>query len=653
MLEFKAKNMYDNIETSEILKNAASVWKYLRKQGGLSTKTYDADLVEELKFKLTLSSQGNLEDLLENINTEDFVRAFFQTVQPYAEMMSDLLRMFETAGAKQTNKNLAISFNFNQNHPELKFDLSHFRSWLETWERVLGIYLANQWNYDTIWKLNSALHESNDEDVNNSDLKGWLNQYMKEGTWPDFQLHALISGESDLDKILTRVWQVWNEVVAESSKYGRERRILREMAFKPQESSSNTDSGSLQKNQLGWVPEFLGRIDSDHWAASLAKGAYLKAERISKLPSEARLEEAAKLRNKLEDIFKAVSKVEVQRDTLVQHLQEFLQLPLWKHRYELYSIWIVTQILDALKSHSIRIHQVNGTLKFSFSGTHFATVDNFEPRLHIWTELRSPLENPIGEGRKQSIQPDYSLVIDPVTSPESSVFVVECKQYLRASSKNFSAALSDYARGRPNAHIVLVNYSSVNQNILNRVDATVRDRTSLIGMMRPGSISAQEFKTLVQQSLTKTYVHRSTRHTFSSFAEIESITLNWGNILRDLDLHLRIDTSSDTYNVCYSNKGNKTTKPWAYLNEDIQSGDGTETIKMAQWVKGKYHFAVRNYSGETPLSSCGATITITSSKQRLKLQCPDDGEGKWWSVLILDSNTNQFEVINKIVESPW
>jgi len=648
--------MHDNnIEISEMLTSATSVWKYLRKQGGLKTESYDTDLVEELKSKLTLSSQDNLENLLENISAEDFVMAFFQTVQPYAEMMSDLLRMFETAGAKQTNRNLAISFNFNQNYPELKFDLSHFRSWIETWERVLGIYLANQWNYNTIWMLNSALRENNDEDVNDSKLKSWLNQYMRERIWPDFQLHAPISGESDLDKALTRVWQVWNEVVTESSKYGKERRILREIAFdKPQKSSSDTDSGSLQKTQLGWDPEFLGRIDSDHWAASLAKGAYLKTEKISRLSSEERLEEAAKLRNKLEDVFKSVSKIEVQRDTLVQHLREFLQLPLWRHRYELYSIWVVTQILDSLKKYSVRIHQVNGTLKFSFSGTHFATIDDFEPRLHIWTELRSPLEKPIGEGRKQSIQPDYSLIMDPVTSPESSVFVVECKHYLRASVKNFSAALSDYARGRPNAHIVLVNYGSANQNILDRVDATVRNRTSLIGMMHPGSISAQEeFKDLVQQSLAKIYGHRDITHTFSNFAEIESITLTWDDIPRDLDLHLRIDTSSDSYNIDYSNKGNKISLPWAYLNQDIQSGNGTEIIKIVKWLKGRYHFAVYNYTGEISLSNCSATITIASSKQSLKLQCPDDGEGRWWSVMIIDNNTNEIEVINKIVDSPW
>jgi hypothetical protein len=34
--------------------------------------------------------------------------------------------MFERAGAKKTNQNIAISFDFEHDIPELKFDLSYF-----------------------------------------------------------------------------------------------------------------------------------------------------------------------------------------------------------------------------------------------------------------------------------------------------------------------------------------------------------------------------------------------------------------------------------------------------------------------------------------------------------------------------------------------
>jgi len=645
--------MHKDIEVSELLQSASDVWKFLKKQGGLDTNLYDDDLEEELRIRLEISNQSSFKDDLENTSTEDFIVAFFQTVQPYAEMMTDLLCMFEKAGAKQTNKNIAISFDFGQDIPDLKFDLSYFRQCVETWKRVSGIYLANKWDSDTIWSLNRVLRENN-ENTRNPNLKKWLDQYLKEKIWPDIQLPSPCSGNLDLDKTLAKVWRVWNEVVAESSKYGKERNILRDIWFRRQDNLSEIEQEILQDEQDRWSAKFLAQIDSDHWSASLANGAYLKVERISKLDPQIKLHEATRLREELENVFIQISKVEIEGETLVQELQDFLQLPLWKYRYELYSVWIATQILDSLETYSIRIHQADGTLKFSFSGTHFATVDDFEPRLHIWTELRSPLKNPIGRGRSKSIQPDYSLVIDPITSPESSLLVVECKQYSKASAKNFSSALTDYAKGRPNAHVILVNYGTANQKILDKVDPKVRNRTHLIGMMRPNSIESQtEFKKLIKDILPQSETFSKDQPVLNSLIKGGKATLTWENTPQDLDLHLRVKTITDTYSICYSNKGSMTTNPWATLHEDIRSGNGVEIIEIAKWVKGKYYFAVHNYSGDSSLSTCHVTFTIANGEQELQFKCPSCGKGKWWSVLIIDTSINQWEVINKIVESPW
>jgi hypothetical protein len=486
----------------ELLKSASDVWRFLKKQGGLNTKVYDSELEEELKCNLLIPSSSTLEKGLETISTEDFVVAFFQAVQPYAVMMSDLVAMFEEAGAKQTNKNINISFDFGKAIPELKFDLSHFKNWVETWQHVLGTYLTSEWNDNTIWELLSVLRE-NDEAIANPILNKWLDQYLQQGVWSEVHLPVPRSGNSDLDKTLAKVWKVWSEVVLESAKYGRERSMLRNINSLEFDKLPENLQRDRFRDRIRWSPRFLAKIDQDNWSAGLAKGVYIKAEKISRLEPQEKLKEATKLRDEIESVFSKVPTVEVEGEILAQDLQEFLQLPLWRYRHELYSIWISTQILNSLEGHSIRVHHVDGKLNFSFSGTHFATVDDVEPRLHIWTELRSPLEDPVGKCRTKAIQPDYSLVIDPITSPESSVVVVECKQYKRGSSKNFSDALSDYARGRPNAHVILVNYGTANQDILDRVHPAVRHRTSLISLMRPGSISSQnEFKGLVKDLLS-------------------------------------------------------------------------------------------------------------------------------------------------------
>lgn len=212
----------------QLLNSASDIWNFLETKGGLEIGLYDAELVGELRNKLGLPSTGDFGTLLGSISNEDFIVAFFQTVQPYVKMMSDLLCMFEKAGANQTNRNLDISFDFKKDLPKLELNLSNFKQWVQIWEKVSGIYLVNQWNLRKIWKLNDALRERRDN-LQSEMLQNWLQQYDidKKGIWPDFPLPIPCSGDPDLDKTLAKVWRIWNEIVTESSKYGKQRKIGR------------------------------------------------------------------------------------------------------------------------------------------------------------------------------------------------------------------------------------------------------------------------------------------------------------------------------------------------------------------------------------------------------------------------------------------
>lgn len=124
-----------------------------------------------------------------------------------------------------------------------------------------------------------------------------------------------------------------------------------------------------------------------------------------------------------------------------------------------------TQIHESLRDCEPRVHTYDDELLFSFSGVHLATFDSVEPRLHLFTEMRSSIENPIGKGRKANIQPDYRILPDPVTRPEGTKHVVEVKQYLSPKYRSFGNAMVDYAAGCPNAEIVLVNYGRLTNTI--------------------------------------------------------------------------------------------------------------------------------------------------------------------------------------------
>ncbi|MEW5871477.1 MAG: hypothetical protein AB1894_19545 [Chloroflexota bacterium] len=599
---------------ASLLDNVKKVWESIKTEAGLDFERYDNNIIFDLQNRLALDPNNDIGDELEkkNISIEDLIVAFFQIIQPFSEMMSDLLAMFEKAGAKRTDRNLAIEFDFGRELPNLKFDIEHFRDWLSVWRKVSGYFDVNLWNFNTIWQLNGIFSEQTPQYYDER-VKSWIDKYRRERIWPDDLLPAPRSGIPELDLWLGKAWMVWTNIVTESKKYGRDRNILRRLGLETTEIPAEILPNS--QDSL-WSPNMLASIDSDHWAESFASGAYSKTERLSQMTRTERQKYAGELQASLEETFSAIPKGKVKGETLVSELIDFLNLPAWKQRHELYSAWISTQIINAIEAMGIevRIHQVGGKLVFSFSGTHLATA-NMLPHLHIWAELRSHLENPVGKSRKMAIQPDYSLITDPISNPDASILEVECKQYLRPSRKNFAEAITDYARGRPNARVILVNYGPADQLILQSVDSRVRDRAHIIGEMRPSSPEAQRnFRNLVQKSISERYKNIVQQTKETSIPGV--IRLEWGAKPSDLDLLLKILHRGETHLVSFQNKGSTMQLPWAMLKEDIRSGYGPEEIEISRWLPGKYSIAVRNYS-KSPSIATGNAQLIFAKGNRL------------------------------------
>jgi hypothetical protein len=649
--------MTNKISVSPLFTDSALIWSHLKDHGGIDTKSYDADLEQDLRSHLSLPTEGALNDLLRSVPVpvESFLFAFFRAIQPYAQMMSDLLRMFEKAGATQTNNNLAVRFDFGKESPELSFDLTHFRQWNEVWSKVAGAFQANMWDYETIWALNGAVR-TNTRQVMDPTAQRWITQYYEMKVWPDIALQSPGFGVSELDAAIQRAWRVWATVVSESMRVSRKREELHEyIRYRDGDRHGDQDRpASIQ----AWPIDFLARIDHDGWAGSFAAGVYAHNERICRLSVDQRKTQAQELESALNRVFERVPHELVQGEELVRSLEDFLQLPIWQRRHELYSSWVGSQILDACDDYGVRIHHVKGSLLISFSGTHLATLRRADPPMYLWAELRSPLHDPIGKGRKQSIQPDYSVVGEPITSAEMSVLVVECKQYKKMSKKNFCDALTDYANGRPNANVVLVNYGRADDGILNGVHPAVRDRTRIIGEMRPGSDIAQAlFKDAVGTTLAAHCRRLDSEDADGIRFRTDmpmKITLSWRTTPRDLDLYTRVLTDQRDLQVYFSERGSSLQSPWVQLDADIRGGQGPETVTIGKWTEGAAYFvSVYNYSGESALAACGASVVLTQGTMTRRFDCPVVGSGRWWSILQLRTNSRQIEVINMIADAPW
>lgn len=113
-------------------------------------------------------------------------------------------------------------------------------------------------------------------------------------------------------------------------------------------------------------------------------------------------------------------------------LRHLLSLPVWSNRYDVYSNWLFTQILEALAGTGLKVDAPKGRIAFAFAATRMAVSERGDATLSVFSELRSPLRGP-SKKRKTDAQPDYSILVGDTQDPAvASAAEVECKQYKRA-----------------------------------------------------------------------------------------------------------------------------------------------------------------------------------------------------------------------------
>jgi hypothetical protein len=620
-----------------VSKHVSSVWAYLEREGGINERLYDGELVAELRSNLGLSSHGRITTELEthDISVEALIHAFFRLAAPFAEMSSDILVMFEKAGARRSSTNLKVVFDFNKKAPELKFDIRHFRDFLEIFERVRTQILTREWPRELLWRLYPPTSRS-DPDVTSPDLRGWASIFDSQ-KWPDRLPPVPVSGHEELDSLTSAIWPLINDVV----------RRIKHFGFAPgrlftEYHGGRIPAGEVERISTEWDIDTLVSLDSDFWAPSailsheilartLARGAPLSPD-LSRWMEQ----DLPNLLNQVRTRFST-------EETLQRRLEEILNLPVWRQRHQVYSVWVASRILEALGWDRLTIYTVGDELRFEFKETHLASTRGRGEPLHLMAELRSPLKAPIGKSRTQSIQPDFRLVSSPIHDLASHKLVVECKQYLRPSRRNFVEALTDYARGTPKAIVTLVSYSDASESeITSLVPTGVRPRTKVIAPFRPGQPAPLEhFRNIVQAVAGS---HREEGSvTFDH--ELLRIELTWSGAV-DLDLHLFIGEPTDEMEHIYYGY-QRDRQSFAQLSEDVRDGPGSEWLKISREDKRPYWVFVHHYSGTLPMKDANPVIQLgLGTTEPVVVRPPRSNANAWW-VCRLVPESNEFEVINQ------
>lgn len=470
------------------LRSGLELWKGLVATAGLQLEggdlpAYDDAFLAELQEDLFPDQAGDFEELLKQhkVGAERLLSAVFRALSPYPRMAADILAMFELAATQASSLNLQVAVDIDAVEGSLKFDLAHFREIVRRTQSVTRLVRRRAWGPDTAGSVSNALQKSGIafwapdtplQDVADPQaLQGFAD--MRGAAFPS-PPRPPISGVAEYDALIEALWpdfQAFQHAMREV--FGAYQKVtLRE---------------ELAEGHGGWSWWMLRHAGHDRWPLGPVEDLWRLGEALARDPTDQRLLGGlAAIRDAVAAFTLPPAQISVQEEVL----EEFLNLPVWRHRHELYAVWVASFLTAAARPYGIRFHLQDGVLAFPFHKVKVATIGPPDrPALELWSELRTPAIDPFGD--RQGVQPDFRLraPFDEGVSPwtgDPDFLVIECKQHQRPSNRDFAEILTSYAHSSPYAHVLLVNYGPVSPRALMRTDPAVQDRCAPIGRVFPG-----------------------------------------------------------------------------------------------------------------------------------------------------------------------
>lgn len=574
-------------------------------------------------------------------------------------MLREVLVMFEAAGARRSEENLRIAFDFDQASEALALTLREFREVESFFRKVARPIVERRWTSDTLWLLSGDVervleriagpgkprHYNTPSQVRDLRIREWIERNGRPN-WLPFPGFPT-SGDPEVDKIVALAEALVDYMSAEVMRLGTtyQQFTARLGELPTREDQVDQPSGADELPRRNFVI-----AAHDFWPNTFVENVCLAMEAAKSQAVERQPTAALQLGHAIQAGFERPPRTERTRVTIEEEFLNLINLPIWKKRHELHAVWVASRIADALSDLSWKWHPDGDTLRFSFSGVELATISTDEKRHVFWTEKRTALAERSIFGRKH-IQPDYRIMTVPTHRHDATSLVVECKQYRKWSKKKFGAALDDYATGCPKAPIILVNYGPTDPRILSLVHSSRRDRTFLIGKFRPVEEGAlNDFRDLVRGAYPTVLKPQE-----------GMIALSWGPMFSDLDLHLFIEPfdpprSKPSHIGFGSIEGSLTEEPWVEWSGDTQrSPPGTEQMTISRWIHADYDVLVHDYSGTLDFPNGEVSIRVELDLgAREHVFRPPNKVGRWWHVCRIHGPDCRVEEINRVLsECPF
>ena len=413
--------------------------------------------------------------------------------------------MFELAQARLTRRNLLISFDFSESS-KLKSDLDHFRTQVNTAAQTVQLQGLENWEPAQYWGLihmleKHTLHGTGEAMNGHADerdwitgyyvgdpaIDAWIDEYLRKRRYPAVLPEIPESNEQELDQQLAVVREILRMAIDECRLYGVDREGLR-----------------MRRHELpplGRIPSRpLAFTDSDHTLGRLLTSIWRIATQFRETANaDGPRAVADELRAYLED-----AGIHFEFSQMARDVADLLSLPQWKHRHELYAVWLASKVVQESGPESAEVEVVDNCLPFSFRPSRLALIRSLDPPLDLWLEVQEPTRQTRRQ-RAPSItyKPDMVIYKGPRTSSEDGPFcVIEAKHYARASG-SFGAVLRDYSGAHPHADVALANYGPVGR--FETVRSHVRREVVAIGECFPSGAGVQALVRFLKSSLERSY----------------------------------------------------------------------------------------------------------------------------------------------------
>jgi hypothetical protein len=462
-----------------------SAWQHLCEFGGIELQGRDEGLDAQILSSIDPNA-FSLDEALSNATMETFVRAFFRSLSPYIEMFRDILHFFEQADATQGKTQWTLRVG------EIDLDLEHFRQWLDAWQQLVELEIeVPAIDFNAEWEIRSKLRNKFGYDAAekaksgvDAEIRKWLED-LEKGLYPlmpeSLTPWKIRQPLSKLASIIYVKLQILNDLKLDHEGVKKLDR----------KSETKLDANGVAKLNANGVAIQEKKYKSDP-SDSFALGTLLQNETDYWLRSASALLVFAsnlpdtQIRDVGDAIDSITDKLPTRKfliDASINGLDSVLSLPIWKQRYELYSVWIATEIIKALAGHDIEIHHDNGQIRFDFKETLIATIHSSHSPFRLIGEKKIPVKNPVGESRKENCQPDHQLWTT-IGNVDICKMAIEVKHYNKPAKKKFIEVFKDYASAIPDGDVYLVNHGPAGNASAN-VPREIADRCFSVGDLTP------------------------------------------------------------------------------------------------------------------------------------------------------------------------